>query len=105
MAFNLSDPSGLLVHLNDYVKKLGNGTISVPRYQVSDTEQISSILYAGFVKPNTDIWLVKKVDESVYGTTSVYYAAIDNNPSILTYADAWTNRLTLTYDLIEDIVI
>ena len=40
-------------------------------------------------------WLVQKFSTS---TGEMRYASQGNNPSVTTYASAWANKLTLTYD-------
>jgi hypothetical protein len=43
-------------------------------------------------------WLIKKIDET--GNYPVFtYATITNNPTVATYTDAFTSRVTLTYEL------
>jgi hypothetical protein len=42
-----------------------------------------------------DVWLVQKFSTS---TGEMRYATQGNNPAITTYANAWANKLTLTYD-------
>ncbi len=56
-------------------------------------------LYAGFAD-STGKYLIKRFNES---TGSMDYANISNNPSVTTYADAWTNRATLTYSKFHEI--
>jgi hypothetical protein len=43
-------------------------------------------------------WLVQKFSTS---TGAMRYATQGNNPAIMTYADAWANKLTLQYDLYQ----
>lgn len=45
-------------------------------------------------------WLIKKFSESI---GSMLYANISNNPAQSTYDDAWTNKLILTFNKINEI--
>lgn len=52
-------------------------------------------------------WVVHKIVDAVVGTittTSLQYATVVNNTSVLTYAGAWTNRSTLTYSEIKNLL-
>lgn len=64
-------------------------------YVTNDLDDVAPITYIG--KSNGTNWEVQKVTESG-SDLSIRYATIVNNPSNTTYADAWTNRLTLTYE-------
>ncbi len=61
-------------------------------YELNDIED-ATIAYFG-LSSSDNKWLIKRFDDSL-GT--MRYANISNNASVLTYADAWTNRATLTY--------
>ena len=63
-------------------------------YVTNDIDEVATSTYIG--KSNGVSWQVQKVTESG-NDLSIRYATILNNPSNTTYADAWTNRLTLTY--------
>ena len=68
---------------------------------VNDTDEISkTLLYVGEAS-ELGVWKIKKItgDKSLV----VRYATMENNPLITSYIDAWTDRLTLTYDRIENI--
>lgn len=56
-------------------------------------------LYAGFAD-STGKYLIKRFNES---TGSMDYANISNNPSVTTYDDAWTNKLTLNFNKINEL--
>lgn len=64
-------------------------------YVTNDLDDVSPITYIG--KSNGTNWEVQKVTESG-SDLSIRYATILNNSLYTTYADAWTNRLTLTYE-------
>ena len=57
-------------------------------------------IYSGASTPD-DVWRITQIvgDKDL----TIRYATISNNPAVLTYSDAWTNRLTLTYDLITNL--
>lgn len=64
-------------------------------YVTNDLDDAAPITYIG--KSNGTNWEVQKVTESG-SDLSIRYATILNNSLYTTYADAWTNRLTLTYE-------
>jgi len=69
-------------------------------YEVNDFDQATSkILYAGKSKPD-GTWLIIVSDDTA---ETIRYANISNNGAQTTYALAWTNHLTLTYDEIHDL--
>lgn len=57
-------------------------------------EEIGTTIYIGKLNTFRE-WLVQKLDTS--SGTSMTYATVKNNPSVTSYADAWTNRASLTY--------
>jgi hypothetical protein len=59
-------------------------------YSVNDIEE-DTTSYFGYTKPD-GTWLVKSLTD-----TSVSYATETNNGAVTSYTDAWTNRVTLTY--------
>lgn len=64
-------------------------------------EPTGNLTYMG--KENTDgDWLVSKIVESGQ-TTTLTYANLSNNSGQASLTAAWTNRATLTYDLIENL--
>lgn len=69
-------------------------------YGINDIDDTGLITYIG--KETADgTWVINKLD-----TTSgivVTYASIDNNPTITSYQDAWTDRATLTYGLFNQV--
>jgi len=64
-------------------------------YVTNDLDDVSPITYIG--KSNGINWEVQKVTETG-SDLSIRYATILNNSLYTTYDDAWTNRLTLTYE-------
>lgn len=48
-------------------------------------------------------WLIKKVDDTG-NYPIITYATIVNNPTITTYANAFANRVTLTYGIYSSAV-
>lgn len=63
-----------------------------PQYLLNNFEN-GTILYVGGIA-DIKAWRVQRFNQ----TTGVMdYATVLNNPGYPLYADAWTNRLTLTY--------
>lgn len=71
-------------------------------FKTNDIEKDGLIRYIGQSKPNGDEWLLMKMDKTT--DTEITYANVSNN-SQTTYADAWTDRATLTYEDIGKVVI
>ena len=56
---------------------------------------------------NVGVWLLQKIVEITVGTkttTTMEYASVLNNAAKTTYAGAWTDRATLTYSEIKDLL-
>lgn len=71
-------------------------------YKSNDLDESGSTIYVGQSKPDSESWLIQRmVDTS--GDLDMQYANISNNPGSTTYAHAWTNRLTLTYENIGEL--
>jgi len=64
-------------------------------YITNDLDEVAQVTYVG--KSNGTNWIVQKVTETG-SDLSIRYATILNNSLYTTYSDAWTNRLTLTYE-------
>lgn len=82
-----------------YVDSLLNSDSAVQtmnRYGANNiAEPSATITYVGKETKDAD-WLVQKIDTS--SDTALTYATILNNPTVTTYADAWTARAsTLVY--------
>lgn len=71
----------------------GGGSASLSAYQLNNLED-SNPLLVGLVKSSGE-WLIKNFNET---TGAMLYANESNNPLVTTYADAWTNRNTLTFN-------
>lgn len=71
----------------------GGSSNALEAYQLNNLED-SNPLLVGLVK-STGTWLIKSFDES---TGIMLYANESNNPLITTYADAWDDRSTLTFN-------
>lgn len=85
-----------------------SATLSLSEYYVEDVEE-DTATNTTYVGKQTDagIWLVQKIVETTVGTittTTIQYATILNNATVLTYSDAWTNRASLTYSEIKDLI-
>ena len=70
----------------------GVSYIAFNGYAVNNIEDAVP-MYIGKVKPD-GTWLVQRYNS---GTGVMDYATVKNNPTYTLYADAWTNRATLTY--------
>lgn len=91
---------------NGAVKISGSITVEtnpVSTYATAAIDEVSSTLtYIGKEKSD-GTWLLQRITES--GTiTTIDYANIGNNGAQTTYTLAWTNRLTLTYTLLENLI-
>lgn len=60
-----------------------------------DLDEVSTTTYIGKSKKN-GTWQLTKMDEA-NGDQAIVYASVNNNPTMTTYALAWTNHLTLVY--------
>lgn len=74
--------------------------ISSGSYLLSNVDEAASYIYVGKIADTA--WLVKRVSFTL-GEATMLYANASNNPTITTYNDAWTNRVTLTYDIYSDL--
>lgn len=59
----------------------------------------ATVTYVG-KSDKSGTWLVQKVDTS--SGTSIGWATATNNAAVTTYANAWTNRATLTYGRFDE---
>lgn len=81
----------------DKFDRAGNVKISFAgEYAINDYEEVSLISYVG--KSNGSDYVIEEITETPTGLTK-RYARIEDNLTILTYSDAWTNRDMLTYSL------
>ncbi len=64
-------------------------------FQVNDIEEAATS-YFGYTRTNGE-YMIKRLT-----STALTYATITNNPLVLTYSDAWTNRATLTYQRYDE---
>ncbi len=65
----------------------------------TDTETVGIYTYYGFQKPDGE-WQIKRIDSPL---TQMRIANIANNPTQTTYALAWLNVLTLTYNKVSEL--
>ena len=65
-----------------------------------DLEELAQDTYVGY--SSSSEWLIKKMTTSGKNLTIVY-AKVENNPTHTSYADAWINRLSLVYNILEEI--
>ena len=73
-------------------------------YAVNDIDEVSTITYICMCRPNSDTWLIKRVEEAS-GDYEITYANISNNPLVETYSAAFLSRASLTYNNIGSIII
>jgi hypothetical protein len=71
----------------------GGGAGVFGPYALNDFEN-GATLYLGKVKSD-GTWLLQKYDQAI---GSMRYANESNNASVTTYASAWSNKSTLTYN-------
>lgn len=70
-------------------------------YSTNDIDDVTTtdVVYIG-AETGDGVWQVKKIDSS--GSFPIFrYASVSNNALVSTYSDAWTARVTLTYDIYE----
>lgn len=76
------------------------GSLHVEKYETNDVEEVGAVTYIGKEKSAAG-WMIQKID-STSGVV-MRYASVINNPTVTTYADAWTNRAsTLVYDIYSE---
>ena len=73
-------------------------------YKSNDLDIDGTTTYVGQQKVTTGEWLIQKIDDAT-GDLTITWANISNNALVTTYTDAWTDRATLTYNLIGDLTI
>lgn len=90
------------------IDKLSSPTVSVSSYQTADIDIqdtfSDSFLIGQVESTGLDIWLIKRIQD-VAGNFVFTYALESNNPTKTTYADAWADKLNLTYDAPEGLNI
>jgi hypothetical protein len=73
-------------------------------YKTNDTDEDGVYLYVGQSLPDSDTWLIMKI-ETATDDLSITYANISNNSTITTYTAAWAIRkTTLVYSQIQDLI-
>lgn len=87
---------------NDKFKDVGGNTAvqvtSIGDFLLNDYDKFStSIEYFG--KSNGSEYRIELITQGAGADFTIRYATIKNNPTRLTYSDAWTNRTTLTYSI------
>jgi len=73
-------------------------------YKTNDYDVDGTTSYVGQQEITTGDWLLQKIEDSS-GDLTITWANISNNALVTTYTDAWTDRATLTYNLIGDLTI
>lgn len=68
--------------------------LSLDLYGTQNIEEVGALTYSG-KQDGAGNWLVVKMDES--SGISILYATVKNNPTVTSYALAWTNRAILIY--------
>lgn len=71
------------------------------KYSVQEIAEQGQTTYIG-KETTRGKWLIERFVETG-NNTAVRYANVSNNPTRVTFTDAWTNRASLTYDLIENL--
>lgn len=67
---------------------------------IDDGNTTANITYIGKVKED-GTYYIQKINETTSTLPVFTYATVSNNPGTTTYASAWTNRATLTYDVYQ----
>ena len=81
---------------------VGGGVFT--NYKTNDYDVDGTTSYVGQQEITTGVWLLQKIDDAS-GDLTITWANISNNALVTTYTDAWTDRATLTYNLIGDLTI
>lgn len=90
---------------NTSLAKISKNTSSLYTANVEE-DTASSTTYIG-KQSNDGVWILQKVVDSTSGSTtstSILYASAVNNTSVTSYDDAWDNRTTLNYSLINNLL-
>lgn len=95
-----------LDYIRDYISITESEVLSIIRsenvfanYKTQDVDDAGLTTYVGELKP-TGEWLIKRIVDTS-GDLAILYANESNNPAKTSYALAWTDRASLTYNLIE----
>ena len=100
----ISDSSGTLTEVLQDLEATINSTAILDAYVTQDVYENGDLLYIGMMVVE-DNWLFKKIiDNAETGEITVTYAAIKNNDTVLTYAEAQAVYETLTYGSISEAI-
>ena len=82
------------------INKLGLGD-----YFTNDIDSVTEerVTYIGKEKLDGS-WLIMRMDETIEGLTLIRYASAKNNPSYTTYSNAWSNRTSLNYSYLREVL-
>ena len=85
----------------------GSGSVNIPAdilkdYQLQDVNKNGSTTYLGKIM-NGGSWFIVRIIKVDSNNTNFRFANISNNSSYTTLTDAWTNRVTLTYELLNEL--
>lgn len=64
-----------------------------------DTSNVT-YYYFGFLTQDSN-WIIQRFDQSVTNVINYRYATVKNNAGYVAYSNAWTNRVSLTYDYFD----
>lgn len=82
------------------VNDLGQiSNVSEERWGVNNTYEETGLSYIGEQDVDGN-WILRKVVEAD-GSTTITYATVNNNPGYTDYTSAWTDRLSLVYDIYQ----
>ena len=102
---NLNEVEQLISGSNLELQKVVKNTI---KFYTEDVEEDTSTLTTYVGKQSVDgQWMVQKIVDTIVGTittTTLQYATVVNNTTKTTYANAWTDRTTLTYSEIKNLL-
>ena len=70
-------------------------------FEASDQDvSSSSYQYFGFLTQDSN-WVIQRFDITVSNIVNYRYATLSNNSGYPKYSDAWTARVSLTYDYFD----
>jgi len=76
-----------------------DGSITSTDIGLNDTAKDGNTIYLG-QEDRAGVWIVQKIVKSVVSGVTLntfYYATIKNNPTEITYANAWSAHVSLIY--------
>jgi len=77
------------------------GAVELTQYIFQDMDSPTSVLSYIGKQTNASKWLILKLDETA--GILLRYANVSNNATQTNYTDAWANRASLTFEMLEEL--